>query len=287
EGVAEETPYDPLGALRADRAHTRRALVRARALALARLGRREEALSPLAEVVREAPRDEEALAELLRCEGGSSHNDWFDPVGVRWALTLACLQLGRVDEAEYWYGLASLDQRPETIEALSSVLGARAEIALARGRVEAGLRLWRRTAEEVRPSDADPFMAKWSLEVRAGAVAAHALHGRVDQVAGLVRELRGLLPGLPPGSTYGAVLLAVALAGLAEGDAGAVRLVALSELVPVARDFPALSSVRAREAAERVDAVGYARARDEYGELGRDAALQCLGSLTNSAFDQT
>ncbi|PWG13655.1 LuxR family transcriptional regulator [Streptomyces sp. V2] len=218
---------------------------------------------------------------------GTTHNDWSDPVGVRWALTLACLQLGRVDEAEYWYGLAALDQRPESAEAFSSDLGARAELMLARGRVEAGLRLWRHSADDVRTAGADdPFMAKWSLEVRAGAVAAHALHGRVDQVAGLVRELRALLPGLPPGSSYGAVLVAVALAGLAEGDTEAVRLVALSELVPVARDFPVLSAARARAAAERADAAGYAKARAEYGELGRDAVFQCLGSLTNSAFDQ-
>ncbi|MCZ0987776.1 BTAD domain-containing putative transcriptional regulator [Streptomyces diastatochromogenes] len=46
-------------------------LVRSRALALARLGRTEEAAAPLAELVRELPRDEEVLAELLRCEAAT------------------------------------------------------------------------------------------------------------------------------------------------------------------------------------------------------------------------
>ncbi|QNP74290.1 winged helix-turn-helix domain-containing protein [Streptomyces roseirectus] len=233
-----------------------------------------------------------------------SHNDWTDPVGVRWALVLACLQLGRVDEAEYWYGLAALDRTPETVEAFTSDLGARAEITLARGRVDAGLRLWRASAEQVRETDPDdPFMRRWSLEVRAATVAAHALHGRAEQVAGLAGELRELLPGLSPGATHGAVLLAVALAGLAEGDAGAVRLVALSEVMPVARDFPVLSAGRARGMAEEVDAEGYARARAEFEGLGREevgervrALLaegagavpgQCRGSRTNRAFDQT
>jgi DNA-binding SARP family transcriptional activator len=62
---------DPLAALRAERASTYRSLVRARALALARLGRHAEAAEVLAELVGERPRDEEVLAELLRCEAAT------------------------------------------------------------------------------------------------------------------------------------------------------------------------------------------------------------------------
>jgi predicted ATPase/DNA-binding SARP family transcriptional activator/tetratricopeptide (TPR) repeat protein len=58
---------DPVAALRAERAPVRAALVRARALALARLGRHAEAAGPLTAVAGEQPRDEEVLAELLRC----------------------------------------------------------------------------------------------------------------------------------------------------------------------------------------------------------------------------
>src|SRR6202042_1314576 len=45
-----------------------RSLLRARALALSRLGRRAEAAGPLGELIHRSPRDEEVLAELLRCE---------------------------------------------------------------------------------------------------------------------------------------------------------------------------------------------------------------------------
>jgi predicted ATPase/DNA-binding SARP family transcriptional activator len=59
---------DPLSALRAARAPVYRSLLRARALALSRLGRRAEAAAPLGELILHSPRDEEVLAELLRCE---------------------------------------------------------------------------------------------------------------------------------------------------------------------------------------------------------------------------
>ncbi|MCX4763677.1 AfsR/SARP family transcriptional regulator [Streptomyces sp. NBC_01275] len=69
---AGEDLHDPVVALRADRVRTHGALVRFRALALARVGRREEAAAPLAGLARELPRDEEVLAELLRCEAATA-----------------------------------------------------------------------------------------------------------------------------------------------------------------------------------------------------------------------
>ncbi|MGW3980223.1 ATP-binding protein [Streptomyces mirabilis] len=66
------SPDDPVAALRAERAPVRGALVRARALALARLGRHAEAAGPLAVAAAEHPRDEEVLAELLRGEAATA-----------------------------------------------------------------------------------------------------------------------------------------------------------------------------------------------------------------------
>ncbi|MFE9836204.1 ATP-binding protein [Streptomyces sp. NPDC005551] len=63
---------DPVAALRAERAPVRDALIRARALALARLGRHAEAAAPLAAAAAERPRDEEVLAELLRGEAATT-----------------------------------------------------------------------------------------------------------------------------------------------------------------------------------------------------------------------
>ncbi|MER6071837.1 BTAD domain-containing putative transcriptional regulator [Streptomyces sp. NPDC001817] len=71
-GAAGEDLHDPVLALRAGRLRAHRALVRSRALALARLERREEAAAPLAELAKELPRDEEVLAELLRCEAATA-----------------------------------------------------------------------------------------------------------------------------------------------------------------------------------------------------------------------
>ena len=65
-------PGDPLSALRAGRVPAYRSLLRARALALSRLGRRAEAAAPLGELILRCPRDEEVLAELLRCEAATA-----------------------------------------------------------------------------------------------------------------------------------------------------------------------------------------------------------------------
>ncbi|GAA1881713.1 ATP-binding protein [Asanoa iriomotensis] len=62
---------DPLAALRAARVPAFRSLARARALALGRLGRSAEALEPLRDAALQAPRDEEVLVELLRCEAAA------------------------------------------------------------------------------------------------------------------------------------------------------------------------------------------------------------------------
>ncbi|MFJ6823323.1 ATP-binding protein [Streptomyces niveus] len=72
EGAPETGAGDPLTELRRGRAATRRSLVRARALALSRLGRRTDAIAPLTAVLRDRPRDEEVLLELLRCEASVS-----------------------------------------------------------------------------------------------------------------------------------------------------------------------------------------------------------------------
>ncbi|MFI5675587.1 ATP-binding protein [Streptomyces cellulosae] len=69
-GPGEST--DPVAALRAERAPVHGALERARALALARLGRHAEAAAPLAALASEHPRDEEVLAELLRGEAATA-----------------------------------------------------------------------------------------------------------------------------------------------------------------------------------------------------------------------
>ncbi|GAA1937324.1 hypothetical protein GCM10009837_74450 [Streptomyces durmitorensis] len=74
DGATEGTgdADDPVGALRADRAPVHGTLVRAQALALARLGRHAEAAGPLAVAASEHPHDEEVLAELLRGQAATA-----------------------------------------------------------------------------------------------------------------------------------------------------------------------------------------------------------------------
>ncbi|MFF3492228.1 ATP-binding protein [Streptomyces sp. NPDC002795] len=74
EGAPEEDggADDPVAALRAERAPVHRELARAKALALARLGRYAEAAGPLAQTLARLPRDEEVLAELLRAEAATA-----------------------------------------------------------------------------------------------------------------------------------------------------------------------------------------------------------------------
>jgi predicted ATPase/DNA-binding SARP family transcriptional activator len=63
---------DPVSALREERASTYRSLLRARALALSRLGRHAEAVEALTELATKRPRDEEVLLELLRSEAATA-----------------------------------------------------------------------------------------------------------------------------------------------------------------------------------------------------------------------
>ncbi|MET8217733.1 hypothetical protein [Streptomyces hirsutus] len=96
--------------------------------------------------------------------------------------------------------------------------------------------------------------------------AAHAHAGRIELVAEPVdrlrQGLRTLLSG-PAGSlmelpVLGTVLHALGMAGLASGDAGAVRMVALAERLRVLSDFqPTMSAGRARRVAQDADLVGF------------------------------
>ncbi|PRX46128.1 putative ATPase [Prauserella shujinwangii] len=65
---------------------------------------------------------------------------WPDTIGIRWALVVANLQLGAVDEAEEWLSRVAPDLVEDDLGLVTFDLAVRAEIRLARGDVEGGLR---------------------------------------------------------------------------------------------------------------------------------------------------
>ncbi|MEW2623922.1 BTAD domain-containing putative transcriptional regulator [Streptomyces sp. NPDC048106] len=254
----------------------------------------------ISELCLKLERGAEAYDHLRAAEALGEYGDWSDLIGIRHGLVSACLQRGEVEEAEYWLNLAGRDQQPESARtATPELLSGRAEVALARGLSEVGLGLWRQVTALMRESGlaeaGDPFWDAWSLQLQSATLAAHAQHGRLEPVAGLAGRLRekllGMLSGAPAGAgdlaqlpVHGTALVALAFAGLARGDATAVRLMALAERMPVMRDYPTLSSARCRQAAEDADRAAYAEARSAYATLGpEELRAVALRELTAAA----
>lgn len=247
-----------------------------------------------------------ALAVMERFETTS------DVIGIQWGLAVAGLQEGAIDEAEYWLDRAApeasdaLREEREAFGTATFDLGARAEIALARGDDAAGLRLWRQTLARLEDGEAAPMSSPgpgldpWTLETHCAAVVAHARRGVLDPVedviAGLPGKLAALLADPPPKApsffmdlpVCGALLLALATVDLARAatpdDPGdpdaatsaaartrAARTIALAEQLRFLWTFqPTMSVANARRDAENADGPAYADAVSEYAGLGPD-----------------
>jgi len=232
---------------------------------------------------------------------------WPDMFGIRWGVALASLQAGAIDEAEHWLAQAALNRADDAVELLTFDLGLRAEILLARGEVEAGLRLWRRAADRVKSTESEGYRIEpagldaGTLEIQAVTVIAHARHGRLDLVEEITGELPRKLSAVltnpivnPPAylvdfPVCGALLLAVAMADLDRGERAddervtrsGAAMIALAERFRFLRSFqPTMSADRARHAAERVSRSAYDDAASLYADLGREelraAALTAL-----------
>ena len=226
---------------------------------------------------------------------------------IPWALVLANLQLGDIDEAERWLELAERDGVGDAYGMVVFDLGVRAEVRLARGDLDAGLRLWRRAVDALADTRSPLFrieptgLEPWALEVQAACVVSHAQHGRLDLVEDIVGRLPGALSAMlanpvvnPPSfvmelAVCGALLLALGMVDLDRGartgeehaTVSGVRMVALAERFHFVRVFhPAMSSTRARRAAEQADRSAYEAATSSYAGLDRDrlraAALSVL-----------
>jgi hypothetical protein len=175
---------------------------------------------------------------------------------LREAVVLANLQRGAFDEAERELKLTTprSSDEPWDMSMFDTAVGA--EIALGRGDVEEGLRLWRTAAAALRgPPPPGPAagqtgpsgppdlsrLGPWALDLQAMAVVAHAYHDRLDLVADITSALPGSLSVLtaelgPPAdsplaswpglSVYGSLLLALAMADIARARHAATAVVA-------------------------------------------------------------
>jgi tetratricopeptide (TPR) repeat protein len=263
----------------------------------------------ISELCLQAERGEEARRHLLAVLPVLERlGTWSSLAGIKVWLVLASLQVGDVDEAEHWLEQTAPPRVDEPIGTLTYGLGVRAEILLARGEVEAGLRLWRRAVDLLEHAEGpifgvetDPAEDEWTLEAEAVTVVAHAQHGRLD----LVEELAGEVPhklatklanpveNPPPYlmelPTCGGLLLALAMVDLDRGartghqraTRSGARMVALAERLRFLRNFqPTMSAARARHAAQRADRPAYDEAVSSYAGLGdeelRSAALAAL-----------
>ncbi|MET8324695.1 BTAD domain-containing putative transcriptional regulator [Streptomyces sp. NPDC005181] len=218
--------------------------------------------------------------------------DGHDYIGIRSLLVLACLQRGDPDEAEYWLRQAEGDDTPQQDAFYRPDLVGRAEIALARGLTEVGLGLWRSAVERMLAAgsmhSSDSWLDPWAFQIQSALVTAHAHAGRLELVAEPVGRLRQRLRTLLSGPSrshlelpvFGTVLHALGMAGLASGDASAVRMIALAERLRVSRDFqPTMSAARARHAAKDADRAAYADAVSEYAALERDELREAARTL--------
>ncbi|MYS94830.1 MULTISPECIES: ATP-binding protein [Streptomyces] len=243
------------------------------------------------ELCADAGLGEEAYRHLLAALEALEHlSDQSPTTGLHRGLALACLQRGEPDEAEEWLRRVERSQPTEQTSAVATDLAAWAEIALARGLTELGLKRWRTAVQRLRWHDSppvDPAMDAWARAIEAYAVAAHAYAGRLEPVAGLVAELEGRLRTLLADGSHpvgeipvsGTDVLALGLARLAAGDTSAVRLLALAERMYVPQTFPTMSADRARRAAEEPGGAAYADAVSEYAALGRDGLMEAARTL--------
>ncbi|MBV9831854.1 MAG: hypothetical protein JOZ82_09675 [Marmoricola sp.] len=182
-----------------------------------------------------------------------------DVMQLRASIAFADIAQGRLDDAARVIDDIAADERlSATVGWGVSSLTGEAELALARGDTEHGLRLLLDCLETVSQRelpgvDASNVMLPWVLYAEASALFAHVLHGRRDDAAWLAERVREKLPALLDEPTLsidypvvGGVLLAEGTWVLTgdpapeEADA-ALRMVALGHRFGYHREMPTMA----------------------------------------------
>jgi len=216
-----------------------------------------------------------ALAAVEKLGAGTS------VARARWAIVLASLQRGVVDETEQALADALRTGTDEAVGLPAFDVAVRAEIHLARGEIDAGLRGWRDAAARLRTPDGD-VDGQWPVEAQSVCVVAHARHGRLDLVTDVVALLPRVLTRMigPPTAfpACGAIVLALAMTNLDRDPRLTARMIALAERLRYLRGFqPTMAAAWIQQAAEQTDGPAYADAVSSYA--GLDHAGLCAAVL--------
>ena len=281
-----------------------------RAAAHARIGE-------LCPQVDEAGSGDEALQHLSAALSvAEAFGAWSSANRLREAIVLVNLQRGAYDEAERELKLTTPRDVDEPWDMSMFDTAVRAEIALGRGDVDTGLRLWRTAAAALRAQRRQgrggdlSSLEPWAQQVQAMAVVAHAQHGQLDLVAEITDVLPASLsvltadPGPQAGTlatSYGltvcaSLLLALAMTDIDQAERAAdaraarsgARMIALAERFGLKNGLqPTMSAARARQAAQDADGPAYADAVSAYAGLDPDglraaarAALRARAQLS-------
>jgi hypothetical protein len=189
-----------------------------------------------------------------------------DLVQLLCLLALVAIGAGRLEEAERL--LAEVETQDPARAGLGGgmfMLAGAAELALARGQVDEGLRLYVEAASELWDGPAghlSPAIAPWLLYPQAAALCAHVWSDRRAEGAALHADLVARTGDLLVAAddfvdfpVTGAVLFACAVWDLFGDDAGrwasAVRLLAVADAFAYNRMLPSLAWAPAAELAER------------------------------------
>ena len=211
-----------------------------------------------------------------------------DAVQLRSILAFADIAHGRLDEAARVIDEIVSDERTYTTIGWSVTgITGEAELALARGDVDRGLRLYldcitMATERRVGFAGASTLLMPWVLFAEASALFAHVLHGRRQEARSLAERVRLKLPELLSDSmplldypVLGGVLLAVGCWELA-GDLdenrrdAAVRLVALGQRFGYHRTLPTMAWTNVHAVADAVVPGALDKLVEEYA--GQPAA---------------
>jgi hypothetical protein len=217
-----------------------------------------------------------ALPELDRLEANE------DAIQVRSMLAMNAIQTGRLDDAErYLADIAEIQDRRPGFAGFFAISPARAELALARGDVAEGLRLYRVAVTELRelsfPGLGDPTgLEPWTLFGESCGTTAYAVHATGSDGADLFEAVRSkvlaVLDRRRPHLDYpvaGTVLHGLGAWGLLREAMpldDAVRLLVLADLFSYARYTPTMSPERTDPVAEARAAGLMAGIRREYHE---------------------